>query len=524
MDCILLGFLFTALRVADFAEPPAEPIQPPPLPGDNIWDVNLRLFPSLNVTTDAERSGATTFKDGVCVPMQGHCLGEDDKTSNLGTVILIKTTSPLVCREECKKNVDIGGCEFKREKKGTDTVYTCTKFGGIGIKGDKSPNAKCWNMLKCGKDNKMKLVEGDIVVTQNVKEVRSRKFDAIKNPRNKWPKRNGLVYIPYTMSLGSKAQGRVRWAVQHISATTCVRWVPRSNQRDYVMMFNGGGCYSMIGRQGNRQKLSLGAGCLYDSGTTVHEMLHAMGWYHEQSRDDRDRYIKIHWNNITPAMRYNFNKYNGLATTYGLKYDKKSVMQYGNRAFGIGGRVTMEDLASRGAQLGQRVKMTPSDIASVNLHYGCDCNKYNCKAPKEGTTGGGGTNSCVDKNRSCPGWADGGYCKTNPKYMHPNCPKSCKLCTKPKPKTTPKPTPKPTSKPGNCADRQPFCSAIKTFCTKNSWVKDNCKKSCGKCSRPPPVSCKDKKSDCGSWANSGYCKNKYKEYMEENCKKSCKVC
>lgn len=513
---LLISFALAAVRVADLAGPP-------PVPGDNIWDTNARLFPSLR-EGDAS-SGSTTFKDGQCVQMQGHCLGEDGKTSNLGKVIQIETSSPLVCREECKKNLDIGGCEFKREKTSSGIYkHTCTRFGGPGIAGDGAATAKCWNMLKCGTDTDMKLVEGDIVETQNVKEVRSGKFDAIKNPRYKWLKRGGLVRIPYTMSLGTKAQQRVSWAVKHISANTCVRWVARSNQRDYVSMFNGGGCYSMIGRQGGRQKLSLGAGCLYDSGTTVHEMLHAMGWYHEQSRDDRDSYIKIYWNNIASAMRYNFAKYNGAATTYGLKYDKKSVMQYGNRAFGSG-RITMEDIANRNAQLGQRIRMTAPDIASVNIHYGCDCNVYSCKA--DGTKGGkggtgktgGGGNDCADKNENCAGWKERGECEKNPEYMDSNCQKSCEKCP-----IKPKPTTKPTTAPGNCEDRQPFCAKITSFCTKNAWVTKNCQKSCDKCPRPPtrpPQDCKDLDKNCAAWKSKGYCTTKYVDFMKKTCKKSC---
>ena len=56
-------------------------------------------------------------------------------------------------------------------------------------------------------------------------------------------------------------------------------------------------CYSMIGRQGGKQQISLGQGCGY-KGVAIHEMMHALGFYHEQSRLDRDNYITINWNNI----------------------------------------------------------------------------------------------------------------------------------------------------------------------------------------------------------------------------------
>lgn len=45
------------------------------------------------------------------------------------------------------------------------------------------------------------------------------------------------------------------------------------------------------------QNLSIGAGC--DTKAVVqHELLHALGFYHEQSRSDRDDYVKIWWDQI----------------------------------------------------------------------------------------------------------------------------------------------------------------------------------------------------------------------------------
>lgn len=59
-------------------------------------------------------------------------------------------------------------------------------------------------------------------------------------------------------------------------------------------------CFSAIGRQGGKQRISVGEGCEY-KGTVMHEMMHALGFFHEQSRTDRDDYVMVLWWNVEPG-------------------------------------------------------------------------------------------------------------------------------------------------------------------------------------------------------------------------------
>ena len=74
--------------------------------------------------------------------------------------------------------------------------------------------------------------------------------------------------------------------------------MPRKDEADYIVFkTTGSGCNSNVGRAGGAQTVSLDTGCIYVN-LIIHELMHAVGFYHEQCRTDRDDYIMINWDNI----------------------------------------------------------------------------------------------------------------------------------------------------------------------------------------------------------------------------------
>jgi len=67
-------------------------------------------------------------------------------------------------------------------------------------------------------------------------------------------------------------------------------------------------CWSYVGRATGEQKVSIGPGCEF-MGTIIHEIGHAVGFWHEQSRQDRDHYIRILKENIQTNAVDQFSKY-----------------------------------------------------------------------------------------------------------------------------------------------------------------------------------------------------------------------
>ena len=62
----------------------------------------------------------------------------------------------------------------------------------------------------------------------------------------------------------------------------------------------------------------------------MHELAHAQGILHEQSRMDRDNYVTIRFENVKGGMEHNFKKHVG-AQTAGVPYDYQSLMHYGDK-------------------------------------------------------------------------------------------------------------------------------------------------------------------------------------------------
>ena len=67
-------------------------------------------------------------------------------------------------------------------------------------------------------------------------------------------------------------------------------------------------------------------------GTTIHEIAHALGISHEQSRPDRDQFVRINWNVIPGGTGNNNFQIKADADT-ARPYDILSVMHYGQADF-----------------------------------------------------------------------------------------------------------------------------------------------------------------------------------------------
>ncbi|TSK62537.1 High choriolytic enzyme 1 [Bagarius yarrelli] len=210
------------------------------------------------------------------------------------------------------------------------------------------------------------LLEGDILLP------RGRNGLVCADSSCFWKKSsNGLVEVPYTVSsvFSFSEKTVIANAMASFHSKTCIRFVPRTNQTDYLSIESKTGCYSNVGKTGGAQVVSLSRlGCVH-YGIVEHELNHALGFQHEHTRSDRDGYVTINWANIDPNTVSNFD----LKNTNNLKtpYDYSSIMHYGKTAFSINGLNTITPIPDPTVAIGQREEMSAIDILRINTLYQC---------------------------------------------------------------------------------------------------------------------------------------------------------
>lgn len=221
------------------------------------------------------------------------------------------------------------------------------------------------------KINNQYIFEGDIIVTpdETYKEKNSllNKLQSVGRTTKRWE--NNTVYYEIDSDLPN--QYRVYNAIEHWQQNTSLRFYPKTDTtEDYITFRVSTGCSSSVGKIGGQQFINLASGC--STGNTIHEIGHAVGLWHEQSRIDRDQYLIINFDNIESGKEHNFKTYEERfydGEEYTDTFDFGSIMMYPAYAFSSNGLATITTLDGSTDYPYQRDALSDGDLIGISKMY-----------------------------------------------------------------------------------------------------------------------------------------------------------
>ncbi|CAG7720316.1 unnamed protein product [Allacma fusca] len=207
----------------------------------------------------------------------------------------------------------------------------------------------------------------------------------------RWP--GGRIPFSFAPGYTKQEMNDIRLAMDYIQEFTCIRFQSKKQKTDQNFLYIrklSGKCSSFVGNiQKGPQQVALDpdtkkCGSPSFPGHVLHELVHAIGFFHEHARNDRDNYIDIRYENLPDDDRtrknYNTNEDNNLdAEFFGVPYNYGSIMHYSRRAGSRNGKDTIIPKKTRGVQpglrgeLGQREKLSYGDIKMIQTMYKKEC-------------------------------------------------------------------------------------------------------------------------------------------------------
>ena len=194
--------------------------------------------------------------------------------------------------------------------------------------------------------------------------------------RYRWP--NGILYYRLTGWFEPWQRQEIEHTLSRLErriGSNCVKF-RMSNRWDAVKIRQGPDCSATVGylRSRHQQSMSLGRGC-WDQGTIMHEFLHSLGIHHTQNRWDRNRYVRINYQNIEPRNRHIFwREDRWIADSFGLRYDFDSIMHYDGFAFAYNKnyRTIITKHWQDQDRIGQNEGLSDGDVELIRRMYQCN--------------------------------------------------------------------------------------------------------------------------------------------------------
>nr|CAI5862021.1 unnamed protein product [Callosobruchus analis] len=178
-------------------------------------------------------------------------------------------------------------------------------FSFLGEKAFKEPDPEVgkrlenWNSSSSHPEELGEYAQGDIVIPRDLSR------NGLISNTFRW--RAGIIPYEIVGIFLPSQLSTIQAAMNLYHTYTCVSFKQRSSSdKDYLSISSSStGCWANVGRKGGKQDLNLQTpACTNKVGTIVHELMHTVGFLHEQSRPERDEHISIVWENIKKGITY----------------------------------------------------------------------------------------------------------------------------------------------------------------------------------------------------------------------------
>ncbi|GMT24128.1 hypothetical protein PFISCL1PPCAC_15425 [Pristionchus fissidentatus] len=265
----------------------------------------------------------------------------------------------------------------------------------------------------------------DLVTSKKSSRYRRQAQKNSRYPLNLW--KNGPIPYSFDSKFPLNRVEKVRAAIEFWQNNTCIRFKENGVGRDRIRFIAGNGCWSMIGKTGGEQQVSIGYGCDW-MGTIAHELEHAFGVWHTQARYDRGYYVAVNAWNIQKYQLHNFDTQSDKnSDNLQIPYEFGSVMHYFENDFAIDrSKPTLVTRTGYERFQNSMSNYLPSfyDIKLINTYYKC---YDNCRWKIQCSNGGmQDVNNCG--YCKCPAGYSGRYCEytvSNTYIIHPFSTSGC---------------------------------------------------------------------------------------------------
>ena len=200
-------------------------------------------------------------------------------------------------------------------------------------------------------------------------------------------------YFDQNASHTEKQRDLIRKSFGQYGDYTCVKMVEVSKNDtrfDHkLQVISGKGCYSYIGRHFEHQEISLGTDCEYGT-YPIHEVMHALGFWHEHQRPDRNEHISIHRNRTYLLDdQFKFAYSTEIWEMYewepsGTDYDIHSITHYTSSMFSKDPDIPVMTYPGTNDPLIIHNSRTfsPNDILDINFKYACNQTRFKVFTPQ----------------------------------------------------------------------------------------------------------------------------------------------